>query len=135
MLMYLIEITAQTRDDDTHTTVDGLYSALILAGQNGLAPNGYRVIEYDGGSGGDLRSGSKAVLRSAAGETTYDTLAEAQLAASELDASAGYQIIDLEQPIGSAPSIIIEARPDLSSQDGVIAHRRNGWERDDADRW
>lgn len=77
----------------------------------------YEVRKYDKAEGG-LRPGSIAILRLDTGvEITYETLEEAKAQASKLDAKTGYVIIDLEQPVGSAPSSIIERRPSFNEID------------------
>lgn len=102
-----------------YATVNNLVLAGIWLNAEGIDPENpaaHSMIEYNAGTGGALRSGSKAVLRltdvNGTTDTEYDTLAEAE-AAKPGDNKDGYVIIDLEQPVGSANSIILEHRPSL----------------------
>jgi hypothetical protein len=132
-MRYLAEITKQLRADDLHVDFDNVNDAIIWIGQNGFTDDGYRVIAYDAGQGGTLREGSKAVLEVDGVSTEYDTLAKAQAAAPDY----GYRIIDLEQPVGSKSSILIEAMPSLThtTESEYVASRANGWGRTDGDRF
>jgi len=141
--MFLVQITKQYREDDIHKTFTSELEATIFVMSNLKSDSdypemqdGYRIFSYNPGSGSELRPDSKALLRiytEADSENIYDTIAEAR--SHITNPSAGYDLIDLEQPVGSASSIIMESRPSLYSQNGVVASRRNTWDRSDPDRW
>lgn len=143
--MFLVQITKQHREDDIYNKVfSSEIEATIFVMGNLVADatypemyDGYRIFSYDPGTGGSLRTNSKALLRIHGSQDTteaiYDTIEEALVQTA--NPSVGYELIDLEQPVGSAPSIVIKRRPSLYSQNGVIASRSNTWDRTDADRW
>ncbi len=147
-MIYLAEITRPNRADDVHVEFTVRDEAVVFVAQNGFTDDGYRIIGYQAGSGADaLRPGSKALLRvlgeTAPSETVFDSLADAQAAAAALAPSDGYALIDLEQPLGSAPSLLLAVRPalwrqyhqDEAGNPMYIAARANGWDRTDEDRF
>jgi len=149
---YQLQVTAElSQNDIVRMDFDNVTGCVIYISQNVFTDDGYRIVEYDDADMAEtLRDGSKAVLRSygnnnAYSQTQYDTYAEAQTAIAALSPSDGYELIDLEQPIGSAPSAIIQRRPALwnfnyANNDGStgggskIDQRVNGWGRTEQDR-
>ena len=139
-MKYTVQITKDSVGADLVLDYDTKEEAIIecLSDPSMLeSGDGYRLIGYDDGTGGDLRDGSKALLRTvldgAINEAQYNTKALAQAAANGLTLSAGYFIIDLEQPVGSAQSILLEARPSpyLSDHGSYVASRVNEHSRSD----
>jgi len=149
---FQLQVTAELSNDDVaRLDFDSKDDAIIEISQEYSKDDGYRIIEYEDYDMEEvLRSGSKAVLRTyktggAFAETEYNDYASADTAIDALHESDGYALIDLEQPLGSAPSKIIQARPPLwkdwyvpggqSSAPGqVVALRVNGWGRTEDDR-
>lgn len=137
--MILCEITKALRQDDAHIEFSSVLDAMIYISQNTVADDGYRLIEFQPGNGGSLRENSVAVVRTyeasdATQQQTFNTIEEAQTFIDGLDDSDGYDLIDLEQPIGPAPSIINTHRPSLWSATSV-ASRQNAHGRNDGDRF
>lgn len=127
--MFLVQITKATRADDVHRTFENNLDAAICAA-NADDADGYRIIQYEPGGATTLRANSRAMLRIhgevADTEVVYDTLAEARTTINGISASEGYELIDLEQPLGSAPSIVVESRPALWQRVATpIAQREN----------
>lgn len=138
--MILVQITKAIRDDDLHVEFDNQLDALLFIAQNAFGPDGYRMFQWEPGGAVALRENSKAVLRIynevEDTEVVYKVLEDALSAISFISPSDGYELIDLEQPLGSAPSIIIEARPTLWQRSATpIASRENEHARADQDRF
>jgi len=145
-MIHLVEVTKANRVDDIYIEYDNLNDALIYLSQNHFASNGYRIICYSSPEITTLRAGSKAQLMSykESENTTveYDTIALAQVAIDALADSDGYDLVDLEQPIGSASSILLSRRCSLHRDSSdelanaeVCASRENGHLRTDMDRF
>lgn len=156
-MKYLVEFVKADRANDVYVEFDNLNEALIYVSQNGFTDDGYRIIKYRPGNGAQsLREweaydeegnqlpnvSAKAQLNvqgeSSNSSTIYDTLAEAETARDALNASDGYQLIDLEQPVGRAPSILLDSRPSLwhnEEESSYVASRQNGHNRNDSDRF
>ena len=150
--MIHIEATKADRADDiSRFPCDNLNDSLIFVAQEEYRGAGYRIIEFKEGTGGELRAGSKAVLRHSGSdgtttETEYDTLADAEAAIDLWHDSDGGELIDLEQPLGSAPSIVLWRQPRLWRVEDefgetdiafgrVIGRRINEYGRTDQDRF
>lgn len=139
-MKYKTEITKDQRANDLANEFDSLTDAIIYISQNANADDGYRIIGYEDKSG-SLREGSFILLRCHCEltdtENTYETESEADTAISNLDDSDGYEKIDLEQPLGSAPSLVIDCRPSLWQRhhEEYEASRPNNHSRVDTDRF
>jgi hypothetical protein len=139
-MRYIVEATKELRANDLHIEFDNLNDGLIWLAQNVFASDGYRIIKYQERSG-VLRAGSKAVVRAykenEMTSTEYETIELAEAAIAALSDSDGYDLIDLEQPLGSAPSIIIGHRPALWTKyhESYEGQRGNDWSRTDGDRY
>lgn len=151
-MIHLIEVTRETRNDDLAIEFDSLIGATIWIAQHAFDSDGYRIFAYEPANG-ELRSGSKAVLRTRNGNTAsdveYNTI-NAALAAAPMDASEPYEIFDREpnNPDGSGNggSIFVRRRisrfqSDYETEGGytgggsIVASRQNDRGRTDADRF
>lgn len=139
--MILCEITKQTRAEDIHIEYASVMDAMIYISQNTVVDDGYRLIDYQSlplPAETSLRPGSHAIVRAflenETQEQEFETLELALIHLNSLNDSDGYELIDLEQPVGSSPSVLLSIRPSLWNA-VAVASRQNAWGRTDTDRF